>query len=67
MLGLPFGLEIDIWSFGVILMELYMKVNPFLAPTKLGVLKKVVYKHDCTKVTMKKHLYLHVCNIFICV
>ena len=67
MLGLPFGLEIDMWSFGVILMELYMKVNPFLAPTKLGVLKKVVYKQDCTEVTMKKQLYLHVCNIFICV
>ena len=52
MLGLPFGLEIDMWSFGVILMELYMKVNPFLAPTKLGVLQKVVYKHDCTEVKM---------------
>lgn len=41
MFGLSFGLEIDLWSFGCILAELYKKKALFPGRDKLQVLEKV--------------------------
>ncbi|XP_067039056.1 dual specificity tyrosine-phosphorylation-regulated kinase 2-like [Acropora muricata] len=41
MFGIPFGLEIDMWSLGCILAELYIGECLFLGKTKKQVLKEV--------------------------
>ncbi len=41
MFGQPFGLEVDMWSLGCVLAELYHGQSLFFAKDKIGVLQKV--------------------------
>lgn len=41
MFGMPFGKEIDMWSLGCILAELYLSKPLFMGNSKIDIMKKV--------------------------
>ena len=41
LVGVPFGAPIDCWSLGVVLLELFVGSNPFLAHTRVTALTRV--------------------------
>jgi len=45
MFGLPFGTEIDMWSLGCILAELYLGKPLFLGTSKLDIVREVRTKN----------------------